>query len=91
MILRLWAEKISNAHDLGQDPKTALQEWAQARGLNPPDYQDVDRKGPDHAPTFSVEVILQDGNSSRASASSKRAAQQLAAADLLARLETADG
>ena len=91
MILRLWADKISNAHDLGQDPKTALQEWAQARGLSPPDYQDVAREGPDHAPTFSVEVVLQDGNSSRASASSKRAAQQLAAADLLARLETADG
>ena len=39
--------------DLGHDAKTALQEWAQSRGLLPPAYVDLAREGPDHAPVFS--------------------------------------
>jgi ribonuclease-3 len=86
MILRLWGPRIAAARGEGQDAKTALQEWAQARGMAPPDYLDLDRAGPDHAPVFSVEARLADGRSATASAPSKRAAQQAAAAALLATL-----
>ena len=41
-----------------RDPKTALQEWAQARGLPPPLYRETARSGPDHAPEFTVTVEL---------------------------------
>jgi ribonuclease-3 len=66
-----------------QDAKSALQEWAQARGLPPPLYALVDRDGPSHAPIFVMEVALQDHPSIRATAPSKRLAEQAAAQQLL--------
>ncbi len=87
LILRLWGERIGAARGQGRDAKTALQEWAQARGQTPPAYLDVAREGPDHAPVFLVEARLDDGRSAEGRAASKRAAQQKAAEALLARLE----
>jgi ribonuclease-3 len=87
LILRHWGPRLAASRALARDPKTALQEWAQARGLRPPAYLDVGREGPDHAPVFRVEARLDDGRAAAASAASKRAAQQLAAEALLARLE----
>lgn len=87
LILRSWGPRIGAAPGYARDAKTQLQEWAQARGLPPPTYRDLDRQGPDHAPVFSVEASLTDGHAATAAASSKRAAQQAAAEALLARLE----
>jgi ribonuclease-3 len=87
LILRAWGPRLAAVRDLGRDAKTALQEWAQSRGLAPPAYLDLSREGPDHAPVFAVEVRLDDGRSAGARAASKRAAQQAAAEALLARLE----
>lgn len=67
------------------DPKTALQEWAQERGLGVPIYRDVKKTGPDHRPTFTVEAIVGDLLPAEASGTSKREAQMRAAADILAR------
>ena len=89
LILRHWRPRIAEASAQPPDAKTALQEWAQARGLPPPDYLDLARSGPDHAPVFSVEVRLADGRAAGGEAASKRAAQQEAAARLLS--EVADG
>jgi ribonuclease-3 len=86
LILREWGDRIAAARDVARDPKTALQEWAQARGLAPPAYLDLDRSGPDHAPIFSVAARLQDGREATAQAPNKRAAQQAAAEALLARV-----
>jgi ribonuclease-3 len=83
LILRAWGERIGDVHAVARDPKTALQEWAQARGQPPPAYLDLDREGPDHAPVFSVEARLADGRAAAGRASSKRAAQQAAAEALL--------
>jgi ribonuclease-3 len=87
LVLRLWGTRIAGAQVQTQDAKTALQEWAQARGMGPPVYADLSRVGPDHAPVFRVEVRLADGRMAQAEAASKRAAQQLAAEALLAALE----
>lgn len=87
LILRHWSARIATARAQAPDAKTALQEWAQGRGQPPPAYVDRAREGPDHAPVFSVEVRLEDGRSAAGEAPSKRAAQQRAAAALLARLE----
>jgi ribonuclease-3 len=41
------------------DPKSRLQEWAQAEKMGTPQYVTVGSSGPDHAKTFEVEVRLQ--------------------------------
>ncbi len=86
VILRLWGQRIERVEADSRDAKTSLQEWAQARGQVPPAYVEVGREGPDHAPIFTVEVRLSGGESARASAPSKRAAEQQAAKVLLERL-----
>ena len=90
LVLRLWAGRIASARSVGRDPKTALQEWAQARGMPPPIYEERDRTGPDHAPVFTVAVTLENGESESAKASTKRAAEQQAAELLLARVSGED-
>lgn len=83
MVLRLWGDRIGQVETDARDAKTTLQEWAQARGMTPPRYRVVDREGPDHEPTFTIEAELQDGRKARAVAKSKRAAEQAAARALL--------
>jgi len=70
-----------------RDAKTALQEWAQARGLAPPAYIETAREGPDHAPIFTIKAQLDGHGDAEAQANSKRAAQQAAAQKLLQKLE----
>ena len=87
MILRLWGSRIGKVEDDARDPKTALQEYVQARRQNPPAYVQVAREGPDHQPIFTIAVRLDDGTEEQASAGSKRQAEQAAAKALLTRLE----
>ncbi|MGV6839368.1 MAG: ribonuclease III [Planktomarina sp.] len=83
MILRLWKDRINSVAEDARDAKTALQEWAQARKGPPPQYKVVDRSGPDHAPIFTIEASLHTGQSARAQAASKKAAEHEAAQKLL--------
>jgi ribonuclease-3 len=59
--------------------------------MEPPNYLEVGRTGPDHAPTFEIEAQLSNGISGSGSAESKRNAQQAAAKAVLAQLETKNG
>ncbi len=86
LILRLWGGRIADVDADARDAKTALQEWAQARGEPPPRYAETGRSGPDHQPLFTIEVRLESGAHAEATAPSKRAAEQAAAAALMARL-----
>ena len=87
MVLRLWGKRIGAVEDDARDAKTALQEWAQARGMQPPSYVEIARDGPDHAPNFTISAQLDDGQSAEAKAGSKRQAEQAAAKALLAAVE----
>ncbi len=87
MILRLWGGRIGAVDSDARDAKTALQEWAQARGMAPPSYVEAAREGRDHAPVFTVRVELASGEFEAAKAGSKRIAEQQAARALLARME----
>lgn len=88
MILRLWGARINAVETDARDAKTAMQEWAQSKGLQPPKYVEVAREGPDHAPLFTISAQLSNGARAEAKAASKRAAEQAAAAKLLADMET---
>jgi len=87
LVLRLWGERIASVEPDARDAKTSLQEWAQARGMPPPLYEEVGRSGPDHQPLFSVRVKLASGEEEDAQAGTKRIAEQQAARALLNRLE----
>ncbi len=86
IIIKLWGDRIKNVKVDARDAKTMLQEWAQARGQNPPNYEVISRSGPDHAPDFLVKVILTSGETSEAMAGSKRQAEQMAAKALLQKI-----
>ena len=88
LVLRLWAGRLATVAEDARDAKTALQEWAQARGLRPPRYDEVSRSGPDHAPVFVIAAVLETGARAEGEARAKRAAEQLAAEALLAQLAT---
>lgn len=82
-VRRYWSPLIDEDEKPPQDPKTALQEWAQGRGLPLPDYQETSRSGPDHAPVFSIQATVQGHPSASGRGASKRAAEQDAALALL--------
>lgn len=61
------------------DPKSRLQEWAQANKLGTPRYFTTEATGPDHAKTFEVEVRINGKTYGRGTGSSKQVAAQIAA------------
>ena len=90
VVLRLWGGRVGAVEQDARDAKTALQEWAQARGMVPPVYTEAARTGPDHQPVFTVQVTLASGEMELARAGTKRLAEQQAARALLARMESLD-
>ncbi len=85
-VLARWQARIEAPATAPMDAKTRLQEWAQGRGMELPEYQVLEREGPDHAPEFTVEVRLDSGDTAAGTAKSKKLAEQEAASALLAQL-----
>ena len=69
-----------------KDAKTALQEWAQGRGLPLPVYSVVEESGPAHAPSFKMTVMVQGYPETTGQGRTKRLATQAAASALLEKL-----
>lgn len=89
VILHLWGPRIAGAEEAAFNPKTALQEWAQAQGMGPPAYEVSDRSGPDHAPHFRITVRLDDGRRAEARGTgTKRSIEQAAAQAMLDQIGT---
>ncbi len=86
-IISMFEPLLQRQEQAPQDAKSALQEWAAARALPPPEYQEVSRSGPDHAPTFTVSVKVDGLGEAIGEGPGKRAAEQAAAASLLARTQ----
>jgi ribonuclease-3 len=68
------------------DPKSQLQEWAQAQKMGAPHYHTIAMTGPDHAKLFEVEVRLGERVVGKGHGTSKHTAQRLAASDALRNL-----
>ncbi len=77
-----WDGVMTRLETPPRDAKSMLQEWVQGRGLGLPEYVVASRAGPPHAPEFVVTVTT-SGFTGSGVAGSKRAAEQLAAQDLL--------
>ncbi len=81
-----WGDRIDAHAKAPKHPKSALQEWAAARNRRPPEYEIVDRSGPNHAPRFTVKVSIGKLAEASAEGSNKQEAETAAAAALLAKL-----
>ena len=78
----LEATRESVLHKI-HDPKSQLQEWAQAQKLGSPHYHTVSMTGPDHAKTFEVEVLIGERVVGKGIGTSKHVAQSAAASEAL--------
>ena len=88
-VLHFWDEAFATLKPELRDAKTALQEWAQSGALPAkaqPVYAVRERIGPDHAPVFTVEVLVRGHDPERGEGPSKREAEQDAARRMLWRL-----
>jgi ribonuclease-3 len=86
-VRRAWDDRVSAGDKAPQHPKSALQEWAAAQDKKPPAYRLAERSGPQHAPTFVVEVEIKGVGSASAEGASKQEAETAAAARLLEQLQ----
>jgi ribonuclease III len=89
---KLLTEKLESAVDkpVDKDPKTALQEHLQGRGLALPRYVVQKTEGEAHEQTFIVECRVDDlGIMASGKGPSRRTAEQAAAEGVLAQLEKA--
>lgn len=84
----LFGERIAQLRRSSKDAKTRLQEWLQSGGWPLPQYELIASHGDDHAKTFDVSCSISEPQplSAEARGSSRRAAEQDAAEDVLGRL-----
>ena len=82
-IMNYWSPLLEIMEYPPVDPKSELQELSQSMGKGTPVYTHLLTKGPDHAPTFTVEAHLEGYPKQSAEGSSKRIGEQKAAHKLL--------
>ena len=90
LVLRLYeaVEINPQMQAAAKDAKTALQEWLQGRKMQLPQYRVVGTAGVAHRQTFEVECAIAElALAQRGSGASRRAAEQSAAAAMLATLK----
>jgi ribonuclease-3 len=75
----LWEEAVSGHAGRSKHPKSALQEWAAGNRRKPPEYEVIDRSGPDHAAKFTVRVSVHKVGEVEGTGSSKQDAETEAA------------
>ncbi|MBM3609066.1 MAG: ribonuclease III [Alphaproteobacteria bacterium] len=85
VVERSWRERMAAPRRPLRDPKTTLQEWAQARGLATPVYSEIERSGPAHSPQFIIAVEVAGFAPEQARGTSKRSGEQAAARAFMAR------
>jgi ribonuclease-3 len=90
LVREIVGELLEKAASLGvRDPKSALQEGVQSRGLPPPTYRVVEILGAPHEQVFVVEVLVSDVAVAQGEGRSKRLAERAAATAALATLADA--
>lgn len=86
IIAPLWAERIRDqATAFSANPKSFLQEWAAAKKIAAPVYTLAGRKGPDHAPVFTIELTLPGYAAVSAKGRSRQEAEKACALTFISR------
>lgn len=83
LVHHLWRPALESGEGKRKHPKSALQEWAAGNQRRPPEYEVIDRSGPDHAARFTVRVKVHKVGEAEGTASSKQEAEKAAAAKFM--------
>ena len=86
-VMRDELDAVADMESPPRHPKSLLHEAAMERGFQPPVYEEVDRLGPDHAPTFVAQAILNGRPMGRGEGGSKQAAEAEAAREAIRNLK----
>ena len=85
-VRRHWAGLLDRQPHAPKHPKSALQEWAAANNRKPPEYELVERSGPQHLPRFEIRVSIPGVGEAQAEGTSKQEAETAAAKAMLEKL-----
>lgn len=83
LVHQLWDAQFSGDAGKAKHPKSALQEWAAGNKRAMPNYEVIERAGPDHAARFTVRVSINNVGEAEGIASNKSAAEKRAAESFL--------
>jgi ribonuclease-3 len=86
-VRRHWEAQLDSQVTAPKHPKSSLQEWAAANNRKPPEYELVERSGPQHAPLFEVRVSIRGVGEASATGASKQEAEKEAAKALMERID----
>ena len=86
-VMRDELDAVADMESPPRHPKSLLHEAAMERGFPPPEYEEVERSGSDHAPTFVAQAILNGRPMGRGEGGSKQAAEAEAAAEAIRNLK----
>ena len=83
LVEQLFRPALESGAGKAKHPKSALQEWAAGNQRRPPEYEVINRSGPDHAMTFTVRVRVHKVGEAEGTASSKSEAEKAAAKEFM--------
>ena len=86
-ILNLWSKDLKNSVETQIDAKTRLQEYSLKEFKVLPVYKLIESKGPNHKPTFKIQVKIKNTKAELGHGSSKKIAEQNAAKKLINKID----
>lgn len=86
VVKRLWEPLLLEDVIKKQDSKSALQEWSQKHHNKLPSYTILEKAGPEHAPTFTIQIEITPTLNAVASGNSRKDAERKAAELLMEKI-----
>jgi len=87
VVLNLWGKKLSSQEKPPVDAKSFLQEWCLSKKKKIPVYKILEKSGPDHKPTFLVELRIENFQKVNGEGSTKKKAEIDAAQKIVEKIK----
>ena len=87
VVLNLWSKKLSSQEKPPVDAKSFLQEWCLSKKKKIPVYKILEKSGPDHKPTFLVELRIENFQKVQGEGSTKKKAEIDAAQKIIEKIK----